>query len=99
MSIETVLSCPLGHKCEEVRDGKIHRCNWLIDLQGRNPNTGEDKAERGCAIAWLPVLILETAGASRSTAAAVESFRNEMVDSNQVNAALLMQLPNLQIGQ
>ncbi|MDO6385578.1 hypothetical protein [Uliginosibacterium sp. 31-12] len=89
MQIETVFSCPLGHKCEEARDGKIHRCAWLIELQGRNPNTGEEKPEKGCAMKWIPVLLVETAGAARGTSAAVESFRNEMVAGQQETAKAL----------
>lgn len=32
---------------------------------------------------WLPVLLVENARVSRGTSAAVESFRNEMVDANK----------------
>lgn len=78
------LSCPLGHKCEEARDGAVHRCAWFVQLRGRNPNTGEEVDERGCAMAWMPVLLIETAGAARSTSAAVESFRNNMLELNNV---------------
>ena len=83
MSVETVLTCPLGSKCEEIKDNKLHRCAWFIELAGTNPNTGEEMNERGCAMAWTPVLLVENAKESRSTSAAVESFRNEMVDSNE----------------
>lgn len=82
MSIETVLTCPLGSKCEEVKDGKIHRCAWSIELDGTNPNTGETAKERGCAMAWMPVLLIENSKQQRATSVAVESFRNEMVASN-----------------
>jgi hypothetical protein len=76
MPLEILLTCPLGHKCEEAKDGKIYRCAWYTQLAGRNPNTGEVLNEFGCAIAWLPVLQVETAGVSRGTSAAVESLRN-----------------------
>ena len=51
MKIETVTTCPLGSKCEEIKDNKILRCAWSIELAGINPNTGEPVPERGCAIA------------------------------------------------
>jgi hypothetical protein len=79
MTIETVLTCPLGSKCEEVRDGKIHRCAWFTKLNGKHPSTGELVDEHGCAITWLPVLLIENAAQSRGTTAAIESFRNEVV--------------------
>lgn len=89
--VDTVLTCPLGHQCEAVREGRIERCAWLVELRGQNPNTGEERNEHGCAMHWLPVLLVETSGAARSTSAAVESFRNEMVRANERTADLLEQ--------
>ena len=59
-------------------------------MRGRNPQTGEEVDERGCAIAWMPVLQVEIAGTNRGTSAAVESFRNEMVSANQTIGARLL---------
>lgn len=89
MSIQTVLSCPLGHKCEEIRDGAIQRCAWFITLAGTNPSTGETVDEKGCAMSWTPVLLVENARVSRGTSAAVESFRNEMVNANVMTHMIL----------
>lgn len=86
--MKTTLSCPLGHKCEEAKNGEIVRCAWLIKVRGNNPNTGVEADEEGCAIAWMPVLLIETAGAARGTSSAVESFRNEMVKANEQTAML-----------
>ena len=36
-------------------------------------------------MSWLPVLMIENAQQSRQTGAAVESFRNEMVNANSQN--------------
>jgi len=89
MDIKTVLTCPLGHKCEEVREGAIHRCAWFVQLAGTNPNTGAQVDEKGCAMSWLPVLLVENAGAARSTSAAIESFRNEVTAGNEETRKLL----------
>jgi len=40
-------------------------------------------------MAWLPVLLIENAQQSRQTGAAVESFRNEMVESNKVSQTIM----------
>ena len=88
--IKIVATCPLGHKCEEIKDGAIHRCNWLVTLQGQNPQTGEQMDEHGCAMNWLPVLLVENSRVSRGTSAAVESFRNEMVKTNQQTVHALL---------
>lgn len=65
-------------------------CAWFTQIRGTNPQTGEPVDEWGCAVAWIPTLILETAQQSRQTGAAVESFRNEMVTNNETNRAVLM---------
>lgn len=90
MEIKTVLTCPLGAKCEEIKDGAIHRCAWYTKLAGTNPNTGEVLDEHGCAIAWLPMLTIENSMQQRSTSAAVESFRNEMTEANQTSQQILL---------
>lgn len=87
--IPVVLSCPLGHKCEEVKDGAIHRCAWFVRLAGTNPSTGEQQDEHACAINWLPVLLVENTGAARGTSAAVESFRNGVMQANYDTTKLL----------
>jgi len=61
-----------------------------MKLQGTNPNTGEPTEEWGCAMAWMPLLLIENAQQSRSTGAAVESFRNEMVKANDLNRQQLL---------
>ena len=90
MENKTVLTCPLGAKCEEIKDNAIHRCAWFQTLAGTNPNTGEQIDEKGCAIAWMPMLMIENSMQQRSTSAAVESFRNETVQANQKTQQILM---------
>ena len=97
MELKTVLTCPLGHKCQEVKDNAIHQCAWFVKLAGTNPNTGEQTDEHGCAMNWLPVLLIENAQTNRGTSAAVESFRNEMVEANQQTAAALMHATQLKL--
>ena len=60
-------------------------------MRGNNPNTGEEVDEWACSMAWLPILLIENSQQQRSTGAAVESFRNEMVRANEVNAMLLVE--------
>ena len=90
MELPITLTCPLGHKCEEARDGAIHRCTWLVHIAGQNPTTGEISDEKGCAMTWMPVLLTENARVMRGTSAAVESFRNEMVNANETSQQVLL---------
>lgn len=89
MTIKTTTTCPLGSQCEQIVGETLHRCAWLVTLAGTNPTTGETVDEQGCAIAWMPVLLIENSKQQRSTAAAVESFRNEMVKANENEQILL----------
>ena len=81
--IPVVVSCPLGSKCEEIKDGAIHRCAWYIQMEGVNPQNGQTFNKKDCAIAWQPLLSIEMARTNQGQTAALESFRNEMVKGNQ----------------
>ena len=80
--LEIVLTCPLGSKCQEVRDNKVYRCGWFIKLVGRDPSTGKEHDEWGCSIAFQSVLSVEIARTNTGQTRALESFRNEVVKAN-----------------
>ena len=68
--------CPLiQKKCKE------HGCKFYIQVIGKNPQTGQDVNEWNCAVTWLPMLLIEGSQQTRQTGAAIESFRNEMVNA------------------
>ena len=74
-------TCPL-YKAPCVE----HQCRWYIQIMGTMPQTGEQKAEWGCAVEWLPVLLIDNAKETRQAAAAVESSRNEAARTSAVLA-------------
>jgi hypothetical protein len=98
-NIETVITCPLGSKCREVKDNKIHQCAWLVKLAGRNPQTGEEMDEEGCAMHWTPVLLIENANTNRGQTAAIESFRNETVQQAQTTNQILAQAAQQRVAE
>ena len=61
-------------------------------VRGVNPQSGEDVDEWGCAIGWLPMLLIENSQQQRQTGAAVESARNETVRDNEENRKLIKQV-------
>lgn len=65
-------------------------CPKFVRLAGANPQTGETLDKFGCVDSFLPLLMLENSQQQRQTAAAVESFRNEMVKLNEVPASRLL---------
>jgi hypothetical protein len=78
----TEKTCPLGHTCAT--------CLWHVHLYGQHPQTGALLDNWGCAIAYLPVLLVETGQQTKQAAAAIESFRNEMVEGQAETARLLL---------
>ena len=85
MKLEVEDNCPLNNfkKCKQFK------CAWFVQMKGTNTNDGKEVDEYACAIAWLPMLLVENAMQSRQSGAAIESFRNEMVKANQSNQSLL----------
>lgn len=85
MPLEVKDNCPLNsfEKCKQLE------CAWFTKVLGSNPNTGSEVEEYACAIAWLPMLLIENSQQQRMTGGAVESFRNEMVKSNYASQEVL----------
>jgi len=86
MELKAKNGCPIDNfePCRQLD------CAWFTKLRGMDPNTGKDIDEWGCAIAWMPVLMIENSQQQRSTGAAVESFRNEMVKANEIGQKVLL---------
>lgn len=88
--------CPLGAKCEEVKEDKqtgnqvLYRCPWYSQVRGFNPNTNNETDSWGCAIAWMPMLMINAANEVRHGVAATEKFRNEMSRQNNVTHTLML---------
>jgi hypothetical protein len=91
MKIESKANCPLDNfnPCRQTD------CAWFMQVRGLNPNTGAEVDEWGCAVAWMPVLLIENSQQQRQTGSAVESFRNEMVRVNETNTSVLLEATNL----
>jgi hypothetical protein len=80
-----------GNYCPLIKKDCIGlQCAWFTLVRGTNPNTGKEVDEWACAIAWLPILLIENSQQQRSTGAAVESFRNEMVKANENSQQALL---------
>jgi hypothetical protein len=90
MSKEDHKWCPLIKKdCIE------RKCAWYMHIRGMDPNTGKDIDHWGCAVSWMPTLLIENSQQQRSTSSAVESFRNEMVKANESNLNILEAAANM----
>lgn len=78
---ETILTCPLGHTCEDARDGKIYRCRWLCSMGQTDANgqliPGTEYDE--CAIPLQGLHLTELKKGTRGVQAAVESRMNNLI--------------------
>ena len=95
MKIEPKNQCPLNNfePCKQLD------CAWFMKIRGTNPNTGQDIDDWGCSVAWMPILLIENSQMSRQTGAAVESFRNEMIKSNEVSQQILISAAQAALNQ
>ena len=83
MSIEAIRVCPLGGQCERIVDGKLEICMWQVHLEGKNPQNGRDVDKKDCAMAVLPILLVQSAEASRQIASSADSVRNVIFEGLQ----------------
>jgi len=89
-----------GNFCPLIKKDCIQlKCNWFIQIRGINPNTGKDVDEWGCAMGWLPVLLIENSQQTRHACAATESFRNEFVKSTQATINTMVALAESEIKE
>src|SRR5258707_1178470 len=70
-----------------------HDCPKFVKISGVNPNDGQQIDKFGCIDSFLHMLLIENSQQQRQTGAAVESFRNEMVKSNEASLALMLTPP------
>jgi hypothetical protein len=68
--------CPLHKKDVST---VCHKCPWWTRLIGKNPQSEEMIDDWRCAIAMIPMLLVENSQMQRQTKASVETFRNGMI--------------------
>jgi len=68
--------CPL-HK--QDMSEVCHKCPWWTKLQGAHPSTGERIDEWGCAVTWLPILLIEGAKETKTVGAEIARHNNELM--------------------
>ena len=79
MSIEKTITCPFGSKCEEIKDGKLLTCSWYTHINGKDPQSESIVDKAMCAIAWIPVLLIENAQMINGVHNIVGSLRDETI--------------------
>ena len=68
--------CPL-HRMDVSK--VCHKCPWWTRIVGKHPQSEEMVDNWHCAIAVLPMLLVENAQMARQNGAAMETFRNGMI--------------------
>ena len=78
--IDATRVCPLGSHCERIVDGKLEICMWHVHLQGKDPQNGRDVDRKDCAMAVLPILLVQSTEASRQISSSADSVRNVILE-------------------
>lgn len=65
-------------------------CPKFVTVNGANPNTGEPVNKSGCIDSFMHMLMIENSQQQRQTAAAVESFRNEVAATRDMDLIALV---------
>lgn len=82
------IKCPataFARSCREVV--AACDCPKFVHVKFTNPQSGEPVDKFGCADTFMPLLTILNAQAASQTAAATESFRNEVVKANEAAVA------------
>ena len=75
MKLEQGKFCPLiGKDCLGLQ------CSWFTQIRGNHPQTGELVDEWGCAVSWMPILLIENSNKQRETNDTIQNFRNETLN-------------------
>jgi hypothetical protein len=96
MAKDAKIICPMmgGQECVEdgaIRNGELVKCRFWIHVIGKDPQTNKETDNYDCSMAWMPVLMIENSKVNRETGAAIESMRNENVNTGQqITSALLV---------
>jgi hypothetical protein len=67
------------------------QCNWFMRVQGVNPNTGDQVDEWACAIAWIPMLLIENSRQQMNTTQVFDKFKNDLVAATTSSLQLISQ--------
>ena len=86
MKLKVKDNCPL----DNFNPCRKFECGWFIQIRGKHPQTGEEVDEYGCAMAPMPMLMIENSRQTSQAGSAIESFRNEMVKQNMTTLSTLM---------
>lgn len=71
------MTCHETNHKKKCKDLCMNCWKWM-QIQGKNPNTGEDTNEWRCSDNWMVFLTIENSQQQRQTGAAVESLRNNI---------------------
>ena len=71
--------CPLMRSKRKL---VCHKCAWYNHIRGENPQTGEEIDRWECAIAMMPLLLIENSRRQHETNGSIQSLRNEFVEGN-----------------
>jgi hypothetical protein len=80
---------PADRKCpwwQRKMSDVCHACPLWIQVRGKHPQSGEDIDRWDCAMAWMPMLLIENSQMQRFTAASVDKMAGVLDDAARIAA-------------
>jgi len=75
-------------------DQVCHTCPWWQQIRGKHPQSLEDLDRWDCAVALLPLLLIENSQRQMQTAASVDKVANEVRKADDASRATMVTLLN-----
>lgn len=63
---------------DKKQDCIKHECEFYSHLIGMNPQTGQPTDQFGCAVSFIPILLIENANMIRQSAASTDKVANQI---------------------
>lgn len=67
-------------------------CPFWLHVRGKDPQSGEEVDNKGCAISWIPILLIENSKEQRTTGHEISQLRNEIMPQQQALNGIMGQL-------
>jgi hypothetical protein len=85
--LEELITCPLGSKCQEIKNDKIHTCAWYMSIKGIDTQTGEPLDIKRCAIVAQAMLIMDNTKATYGQIQAQANLSEILVNGKSNNTS------------
>lgn len=98
--MEPIIHCPLHSEvaeapCVVIKDNKLYHCAWHTEMDGVDPTTGKPVKSKGCALAFIPILLVEISQTNRGQTGAIGNLEKAVTKGQDEFAQLVSPINTL----